>query len=81
MPRTTHSAATPTNGNPNAIVAGGGTGLGVALVWFLGNVWPHVSLSAEAGAGIAGGIGTVVLFFGRNGLVGVKNALLHGWRK
>jgi hypothetical protein len=69
------------NGNPNAIVAGGSGSVLVAVVWFLGNVWPKISLSAEAGAGIVTAGSTVLLFLGRNGVLGIGNALLHGWRK
>ena len=66
--------------NPNAAVAGGTSSLAVAVVWFLGNVWPHVALSAELGAVIAGGISTVLLFVGRNGAAGVWNLIKHGSR-
>ncbi len=73
---------TPTpNGNPNANVAGSSGVVAIGIVWFLGNVWPHAQISAELGAGIAGGTATVLLWLGRNGLAGVKNAVLHGWRK
>lgn len=64
--------------NPNAAVAGGTSSLAVALVWFLGNVWPHVALSAELGAVIAGGVSTVLLFIGRNGLAGLWEKIKHG---
>jgi len=64
--------------NPNAAVAGGTSSLAVAVVWFLGNVWPHVALSAELGAVIAGGVSTVLLFIGRNGLAGLWEKIKHG---
>jgi hypothetical protein len=62
-------------------VAGSGGNVSVGVVWFLGNVWPKASLSAEAGAAISGGVATALLFVGRHGLAGIKDALLHGWRK
>jgi hypothetical protein len=64
--------------NPNAAVAGSTSGLSVALVWFLGNVWPHVALSAELGAVIAGAASASLLFVGRNGIAGLWNRILHG---
>ena len=62
--------------HPNAAVAGGGTGLSVFVVWLLGHF--HVALSAEDGAIVAGAVATVVLFVGKNGLVGLWNLLKHG---
>ena len=70
--------------HPNAAVAGGTSSVGVALVWFLGNVWPKAPISAELGATIAGVASTVLLFVGRNGIVGVWEAIKHGgarWRE
>lgn len=64
--------------HPNATVGAGGTGLGVLVVWFLGNVWPHVSFSAEDGALLAGAIATVGLFIGRRGLRGIGRMIWHG---
>ena len=66
------------SGNPNAAVAGTSSGAAVFVIWLLTNVWPKVDLSAEAGGAIAGGIATVLLFFGRNGLAGVWRIILHG---
>ncbi len=64
--------------HPNATVGAGGTGLGLFVVWFLGNVWPHVAFSAEDGAVIAGGIGTVALFVGRRGVAGIVKMIWKG---
>ena len=66
------------SGNPNAAVAGTSSGIAVFVIWILTNVWPKVDLSAEAGGAIAGGIATMLLFFGRNGLAGVWRIILHG---
>lgn len=64
--------------NPNASVGGAG-GLGViGVVWFAGNVWPKVALSAEAGAAIATGASTVLVFLGRNGLAGLWRIIRFG---
>lgn len=63
--------------NPNAAVAGTTSGAGVLLVWLLGNVF-HIDLSAELGAAIAGGVGTVALFIGREGISGVWHTLWRG---
>jgi len=65
--------------NPNAGVAGGGTGLGVLLVWLLGHF--HVSLTGEEAAAIAGAIPTIILFIGREGLAGIWATLMHGKQK
>jgi hypothetical protein len=64
--------------NPNAAVAGG-TGLfSVAVVWFVGNVWPHASVSAELGAGIATAISAVALYVGREGVRGIVRVIVNG---
>lgn len=63
--------------NPNAAVAGGGSGLSVLVVWLAGNVF-HWSLSAEDGALLAGAVATVVLFIGREGIKGVWRKLWSG---
>lgn len=64
--------------NPNAAVgAGGGVGV-VGIVWFAGNVWPKVQLSAEAGAAIATSASTVLVFLGRNGLSGLWRIIRYG---
>lgn len=62
--------------HPNAAVAGGTTGVGLLIIWLLGLL--GVTLSAEAGAAIAGAATTVVLFIGRNGIAGAWRLLLHG---
>ena len=62
--------------NPNAAVAGTSGGLSVLVVWLLGRF--HVSLSAEEGAVVAGGLASVVLFVGRNGIGGVWARIMHG---
>jgi len=54
--------------------AGGTTGLATVLVWLLGRF--HVSLSAEDGAIIAGGLSTIVLFVWH---YGVRNIVRHVW--
>lgn len=64
--------------NPNAAVAGGGGLASVGVVWFLGNVYPHVEISAELGAAIAGGVSAVLLFVGREGLRGIVRVILNG---
>lgn len=67
------------NAHPNAIVggAGGGAGLGTLLVWLLTR-YTSVDLSPEAAAGIAGGIATIILFLGRNGLKGAWKIVWGG---
>jgi len=62
--------------HPNAAVAGGGTGLAVFVVWLAGYL--HLSLSAEDGAAIAGGLATVVLFVGREGIKGAWKRIWGG---
>lgn len=62
--------------HPNAAVAGGTTGVGLLVVWLLGRA--HVAVSAEEGAGIAGGAATVALFVGRHGLRGLWRLILDG---
>lgn len=62
--------------HPNATLAGGTTSVGVIVVWLLGRY--HVNLSAESGAAIAGGASTILLWIGRNGLLGAWNKLLRG---
>lgn len=62
--------------HPNAAVAGGGTGLAVFVVWLAGHL--HVALSAEDGAVIAGGLATIVLFIGRNGVKGLWRRIWDG---
>lgn len=62
--------------HPNATTAAGTGGLAVFVVWLLGHF--HVALSAEDGAIVAGVVATVVLFVGRNGLVGLWNLIKHG---
>lgn len=64
--------------HPGTTGAAAGGSLGVGVVWFLGNVWPRVSLSAEAGAGIATAAGTVLGFMARNGLAGVWRIIRYG---
>ena len=66
------------NTNPNATVAGGTSAVGVAVVWFLGNIWPKVSISAELGAAIAGGASTILLYIGREGVAGLWRRIIHG---
>lgn len=63
--------------HPNASTAAGTGGLAVFVVWLFGNVF-HWSLSAEDGAVIAGAVATVVLFIGKNGMVGLWNLIKHG---
>jgi len=67
------------NPHPNATVAGGTSGAGVALVWLLGYLGVHIS--AEVAVVIAGALTTLVLFVGRNGLAGVWNLVKHGTGK
>lgn len=58
--------------------ASSGTALIAAgLVWLLGNV-AHVKLSAEAGAGIAGALITVVQFVWHVGLRNILSHLING---
>jgi hypothetical protein len=64
--------------NPNAAVAGGSGLLSIGVVWFIGNVWPHASVSAEMGAAIAGAVSAVALFVGREGLRGICRTLMNG---
>lgn len=66
-----------TNRHPNATVNGGSAGLAVAVVWLVGNVF-HLDLSAEAGAAIAGAVGTVALLIGRHGLRGLWRIIVNG---
>lgn len=65
------------NNHPNATMAGGSTGVGVLVVYLLGNVF-HVSISAELGAAISGTTATALLFIGRNGLLGLWKSIWHG---
>jgi hypothetical protein len=53
----------------------GTTGIATAIVWLLGRF--HVSLSAEEGALIAGGLTTVGLFVWH---YGIRNIVEHLWR-
>ncbi len=62
--------------NPNAAAAGGTTGFGVIVVWLLGHF--GVDIGAEAGAAIAGGAATVVLFVGHRGLRNVLKIVWNG---
>ena len=64
--------------HPNATVGASGTGLGVLVVWFLGNVWPHAAISAEAGVAVTGAVVTVALFIGRRGLRGIGRMIWRG---
>lgn len=63
--------------HPNATVAGGSSGLGVAVVWLAGNVF-HQDLSAESGAAIAGAVATVALLVGRHGIKGIWRMVVNG---
>lgn len=65
------------NPHPNATVAGGGAGLGVVVVWLLGNVF-HVEVSAETGAAVAGGVAAFALLVGRHGIKGLAGLIWHG---
>lgn len=65
--------------HPNAAVAVGGTSLSTFIVWLLGHF--HVSLSAEDGSVIAGGLAAIVLFIGRNGIKGAWDRIWNGGEK
>lgn len=70
--------------HPNTIVAAASSlGLGTIAVQVAAHFGVH--LTAEEGLGIAGGLATIVLFIGRNGIVGtyqaVKQLVLHGTGK
>lgn len=72
---------TPVEGaqsHPGTVGAFGGGSLGVAVVWFAGNVWPKVALSAEAGAGIATVAASAFGFMARNGLAGIWRTIRYG---
>lgn len=72
------SPAQAASDNP-AVVAGGTGGVAVVgVVWFAGNVWPKVALSAEAGATIATIAGTTLGFLARNGLAGLWRIIRYG---
>lgn len=62
--------------DPNAVVAGGTTGVGVLVVWLLG--YFGVDISAEVGAAIAGGAATVLLVIGRRGIKGTLQRIWSG---
>lgn len=62
--------------NPNAIVAGGTIGPGVLVVWLLGHF--GVNMSAEVGTVIGGAAAALLLFVGRNGLLGVWRRVWRG---
>ena len=64
------------NAHPNATVAGGTSGAGVALVWLLGYLGVHIS--AEIAVVIAGALTTLALFVGRNGVAGVWRLIVNG---
>lgn len=62
--------------HPNATVAGGSTGAGALIVLILSKL--HITLTAYEGLLIAGGIGTIILFIGRNGISGVWHTVWRG---
>lgn len=63
--------------HPNATTSFvGGTGLGTLLVY--GLRLAGVDLEPEASAAIATSLAAVILFIGRNGLLGVWRLLLRG---
>lgn len=64
--------------HPSTVAATTGGTLVVGLVWFAGNVWPKVPLSAEAGAGIVAVVAPALGFMARNGLAGVWRILRYG---
>lgn len=71
----------PLQQHPNATVALiSGSGIGSAIAWALGRYGIHPS--AEELTALAGGVSAVVLFVGRNGIVGTwqaaKRLVLHG---
>jgi hypothetical protein len=71
-----------TGGTPGRREAGSAAGVttfSTILVWLLG-YFQVVSLSAEAGAAIAGGITTVLLFVWHVGLLNIGRQLLKGDR-
>lgn len=68
--------------HPNTVIGGGvGGGSGLLATWILDRAGVHVS--QEAGAGIAMGAASVLLFIGRRGvrdtLVGVWNGFGSAW--
>lgn len=65
--------------HPNALIggAGGGAGLGTLLVWLL-DKYADAGLSAEAAAAVAGGVATLVLLIGRDGIQGLAKIVWRG---
>lgn len=53
----------PAQTNPNAAVAGGGTGLGVVLIWALGQF--GVDMPNEVAVALVGALTTVALWLGK----------------
>lgn len=62
--------------NPNATVAGGTTGFVIFVVWLAGYL--GLDLTAEMGAFAGGGLATLVLAIGRDGIRGVIRRLWSG---
>jgi len=62
--------------HPNAATAAALTLPTVLIVWLAGHT--GIDLSAEAAAGIGGGVITVALFVGRRGIKGVARLLWRG---
>lgn len=67
----------PAASHPNATRSGGGSILGGVAVW-VANKWLGLHLNTYDGIAIAGGLGTLWVFIGRDGLVGAWKRLLHG---
>lgn len=62
--------------HPNAIAAGGSSIGGVLVVWLLSLL--GVEIDGVIGAAITGGLATVALFIGREGLRGLFRRLWRG---
>ena len=77
---TTPTLTGPKVKNPNAYAALGSALGGSQLVMNIAKQFGW-DLSAGWATLIAGGAAFVWVYLGRNGLTGIKTALLHGWRK
>lgn len=78
------TAAAPTRrasvrNHPNTVAGTSGASAGILIVWIVGLF--GVDMTAEVGAAIAALMAAVVLALGRGGLIGIKDAILYGWRK
>lgn len=67
--------------HPNAIIGGviGAGGLGPLTIWLLNDVF-HWGIPPAAAAGIAGGVGALLMLIGRDGLVGIARLVWYGKR-